>query len=191
MSPAEWETADSLWNDSGEATWDILESWRPVCVFVSLCISQWSVPPVPPVPFLGMDIRTSYVTGLSVSATKQFEFSQTRFPPHCSPSLERLKWNIGTLGSRERKMVGWLETSVLWERSQSVEPKKKMTDSFCLAGRRGHPEVGEWRGPEWQKSCQNGDIQQGHANRVTMQTLKGQKGIWGDCRLFLKSDIAH
>uniref|UniRef100_A0A3Q2X8P9 Uncharacterized protein n=1 Tax=Haplochromis burtoni TaxID=8153 RepID=A0A3Q2X8P9_HAPBU len=48
-----------------------------------------------------------------------------------------------------------------------------ITLSVYIAGRHEHPEVGEERGPEWQKTCQNGDNKQGHLNCVTIKTTKG------------------
>lgn len=56
-----------------------------------------------------------------------------------------------------------------------------MTESVHLAGRHGHPEVGERRGPEWQKMCQRREHKQGHANCVTNKTIKGSEVVIGSC----------
>lgn len=110
-----------------------------------------------------------------------------KLPFRCLLPLERPKWNMntGTSGRRERgKLVGWLERWVLREGSQPFQRKKWLTVSVYIAGRHEHPEVGEERGPEWQKTCQNGDNKQGHPNCVTIKTTKGQKDFWVYCCTF-------
>lgn len=120
---------------------------------------------------LEMDIRTSCVTSC-LSACPNFSFChKLALPLRCFLSLERPKWDTcnGTLGRREGKLVGWLETSVPRECARPFDRKKWLTVSVCLAGRHGHPEVGGLGGPGWQKTCQNEDNKQGHANCVTVK----------------------
>lgn len=151
------------------------------CIFFLLYYSYHSV--LPETVSLEMDLRTTYVTR-SLSATSLFNH---KLPFRCLLPLERPKWNMntGTSGRRERgKLVGWLERWVLREGSQPFQRKKWLTVSVYIAGRHEHPEVGEERGPEWQKTCQNGDNKQGHPNCVTIKTTKGQKDFWVYCCTF-------
>lgn len=154
-----------------------------VCSFV-LYHSHHSV--LPKSISLKMDIRTSCVTSCLSAPPNKLQFlSQTLSPPlHCFLSLESPKWVMytGTLWAGERRnwLADWRHQS--WGNAPSLLTEK-MTDSECLLGwQTWHPEVGEWRGPEWQTMSQNGDNKQGHANCVTVRTIKGQKGFWGDSR---------
>lgn len=95
----------------------------------------------------------------------------------------RPKWDmyIGTPGRREGKLVGWLETSVLREHSQPFDRKNDWQWVFAQLADMG---TQRWvKEPGWQKMCQNEDNKQGHANCVTIKSVKGQKGFWGDARV--------
>ena len=142
-----------------------------VCLFFVLYNSHQSVS-------LEMDIRTSCVTGCPSAPPNNFSFCRSLRPP-----LFPVTWET---------KVGHVHWDVRWERGETgrligdISPqgtlsafwrKKWLTVSVCSLGRRGHPEVSEWRGPEWQKTCQNADNKQGRANCVTIKTIQGAKGL--------------
>lgn len=150
------------------------------CIFFLLYYSYHSV--LPETVSLEMDLRTTYVTR-SLSATSLF-ITNFPFVASCHLRGQSGTWTLGHPAGERGKLVGWLERWVLREGSQPFQRKKWLTVSVYIAGRHEHPEVGEERGPEWQKTCQNGDNKQGHPNCVTIKTTKGQKDFWVYCCTF-------
>lgn len=80
--------------------------------------------------------------------------SSPLFPVTWEAKLEHVHWDIGQ--EKGNWLVDWRHQS--WGNAPSPFDRKKwLTVSVCSVGRYGHPEVGEWRVPEWRKTCQNGD----------------------------------
>lgn len=103
---------------------------------------------------------------------------------HCSLSLERPKWDMytGTSDGREGKLVGWLETSVLRERSRPFDERNDWQWVFArLAG------VGtqRWVSGEGQNGRRRARTRTTNKVAQTVSPSKlyrGQKGFWGDIR---------
>lgn len=152
-----------------------------VCLFLH-CITHHSA--LPESISLEMDIRTSCVTSCLSASSNNFSLYHKLAAPSVVFCHLRSRSGTCTLGlGQERGETGWLIGDISPEGTLSAFWQEKwLTENVCFAGRHGHPEVGEWRGPEWQKMCQRGDNKQGHANYVTNKTIKGRRGFWGDGR---------
>lgn len=159
MPPA--HLSGEQWNDSGGAPmspWLIMihesslagPSWSfclRVCLFFVLYNSHQSISPE-------MDIRTSCVTSCPSAPPNNFNFWRSLRPPLFPVTWEtkvgHVHWDVG----RERGETGWLIGDISPEGTLSAFWQKKwLTVSVCSLGRRGHPEVSERGGPEWQKMC--------------------------------------
>lgn len=145
-----------------------------VCVFFVFYNSHHSV--LPESNSLEMDIRTSCVISRPSAPPNNFQFlSQTCSPRHCFLSLERPKWNmyIGTSGSGEGKLVGWLETSVQRERSQPFDRKNDWQWVFAqLADMRTQ----RWVSGEGQNGTRRARMQTTNKVKQTVSPSKLQRG---------------
>lgn len=117
---------------------------------------------------------------LSVSTTKQLQFFITNslppplFPVAWEAEVGHVHWDI----RHERGKTGWLIGDISPEGTLSAFWQKKwLTVSVCSVGRHGHPEVGEWRGPEWQKMCQNEDKKTRSCKLCHCQNYAKAKGL--------------
>ncbi len=132
---------------------------------------------------------------LSVSTDKQLQFlSQTLSCLHCFLSLERPKWDMytGTLGRREGKLAGWLETSVLGEHSQPFDRKNDWQWVFARLADMGTQRLVSWEGQDG-KRCARMRTTSKITQTVSPANYDGGKRFLRWFKLFFKkqSEMAH